>query len=188
MSRSFPRELVALYLDKGIDLQNRRTSLIGDIDEAAASRVITSIQLLDDGNKSLEFYIMTDGGEDYCMWAIHDAMRLCSSPVQTIGIGKVFSAGALLVAAGTPGERFCTRNTYFMVHQSMTQAMGCANDVIKAAGHFKDLQGLWIATMAKYTTLTEKHWQRLLDKGVDVYINAAEAIDMGIVDGIWEKE
>lgn len=186
MAKSIPKDLLGMYIEKGIDLEKRRIYLFGDIDESASSRIIPSLHLLDTTEKPIEFYINSNGGEDFEMWAIHDAMKLCSCPIQTIAIGKCFSAAVLLVAAGVPGGRYCTRNVDFMVHHSSAGMEGGYQELVKDVEQLGRLTDRWLDHMATYTKLTARKWKSLLDKGGDYYMDYEAAIEAGIVDSIWE--
>ena len=62
--------------------------------------------------KPVEFYINTYGGSADDMFAMYDVMRQVQqdTEIHTIGVGKVMSAGTLLLAAGTKGKRKIGRN------------------------------------------------------------------------------
>ncbi len=51
-------------------------------------------------------YINSDGGDGAAQTNIYDVIHLISAPVHTICIGKCYSAGAFILAAGAPGERY----------------------------------------------------------------------------------
>ena len=55
----------------------------------------------------ITFYVSTWGGDALGMFGIYDLMRVIrqSCPIHTFGLGKVMSAGVLLLAAGTKGQR-----------------------------------------------------------------------------------
>ena len=65
-------------------------------------------RLLPEGKekKPVEFYINTYGGSADDMFAMYDVMQqvMEETEIHTIGVGKVMSAGTLLLAAGTKGQ------------------------------------------------------------------------------------
>ena len=67
------------------------------IKEDPESEEFTTVQL------PIEFLISTPGGSADDMFAIYDVMRVVRErcPVSTYGLGKVMSAGVLILAAGT---------------------------------------------------------------------------------------
>ena len=68
--------------------------------------------------KPIEFYISTYGGSADDMFALYDIMRQIkkTTEIHTIGMGKVMSAGVLLLAAGTKGHRKIGKNCRVMIH------------------------------------------------------------------------
>ena len=68
--------------------------------------------------KPIEFYISTWGGDALGMFAIYDLMRLIKKEydINTFGLGKVMSAGILLLASGTKGQRRIGKHTRIMLH------------------------------------------------------------------------
>ena len=66
----------------------------------------------------IEMVISTPGGNADDMFAIYDTMRSIRDevPIKTRGIGKVMSAGVVLLAAGTKGERSIGKNCRIMLH------------------------------------------------------------------------
>ena len=53
-------------------------------------------------------------------FTIIDAMQLIDAPVNTWAIGGCYSAGALILAAGT-GRRYATPNAVLMIHASLDE-------------------------------------------------------------------
>ena len=117
-------------IDNGGDSASRlRTlSLCGTLREEELSEILYSLlnfqQACQDEVKAevdplpIKFYISTYGGDALGMFAIYDLMRQVREEclLSTIGLGKVMSAGVLLLAAGTKGERKIGKNTRVMLH------------------------------------------------------------------------
>ena len=71
-------------------------------------------------NKSTEedirIYFHCNGGDADGLINIYDVMQIIKAPVQTICLGKAYSAAAILLAAGTKGKRFAFKNSKIMIH------------------------------------------------------------------------
>ena len=113
----------------------------------------------------IEMVISTNGGNADDMFAIYDVMRIIREEVEieTLGIGKVMSAGVLLLAAGTKGP----------MHQLDNEMK-----------EIKVIQELHIKALCEETNLTEKQLRALLKKKVNIYLTAEEAVKYGIADMI----
>lgn len=132
----------------------------------------------------IDFYISTYGGSATDMFAVYDAVRLIKDqcPVRTIGLGKVMSAGVLLLACGTKGERKIGANCRVMIHGVMSGQQGHLHDLENEMEEAKFTQKQYIKALAKETNMTEKYIKNLMDKKINVYLDAEEAVDLGIAD------
>merc|ERR1719284_1690576 len=111
-----------------------------------------------------------------------DAMKMCSANVHTICFGLAASMGALLLGAGTKGNRYSMPNSRIMIHQPLGGASGVAVDIeIQAREimyHKANLNNL----MAKYTGHHIDKIDRDTDR--DRYMSPIEAKDYGLIDHI----
>ena len=91
----------------------RTMALFGDVDEEKSLDLIVGLLSLTEFTEKeppydpIKFYISTYGGSADEMFSIYDMMSIIKSEceVETIGLGKVMSAGTLLLASGTKGKR-----------------------------------------------------------------------------------
>lgn len=183
------KDWLEIYFDNGVDVQNRRIFLIGVISEETASDVIKGIYLMQSISieKSITIYIYTEGGNEYAMFAIYDVIKQCVCDVETVAMGEVLSAGPILVAAGTKGKRYTLPNTFFMVHESWDTIgdvkLSDNKNIIK---HHSALENRWLLLMEENTGISYKKWQKMCI-GPDRYFDANKAIELGIVDYIWDE-
>jgi len=102
----------------------RSLALMGDVTEEKASELIMALLLLTELSgeeppwKPMKMYVSTYGGSADEMFGIYDMMTKVKTQceIHTIGLGKVMSAGTLLLAAGTKGKRLIGRNCRVMIH------------------------------------------------------------------------
>jgi ATP-dependent Clp protease protease subunit len=162
--------------------EQRIIMLTGEIDEKKAQQFMRFLVLLSnkDPVSHITIYISTYGGDMYEMNAMYDAMRLAKCPIHTIGIGKVMSAGVLLLAAGD--RRSITENTSTMMHQVNTELHGTVSDLSIEVKHTKALQDAMYRLYSKYTGRSIKQIE--IDLKSDKYLTAQEVVDYGIVDEI----
>ena len=175
----------------------RVISLFGDLDEEHIQDVCNSLlylnhtrhdplpqESIDLITKPIEFYISTWGGDALGMFAIYDLMRMIRNecPIHTFAIGKVMSAGVLLLAAGTKGERKIGRNTRIMLHSVRGSHMGNIHLLENEMNETRWIQNQHIEALVKETRLTKKKLNTMLNKKVDVYLSAEDAIELGIAD------
>jgi ATP-dependent Clp protease, protease subunit len=188
-------------------------ALIGDISEDTSNEVVYSLLLLKQKNAeeylttvlsmdeeqlnendleqikpNIDFYISTNGGSADEMFAMYDVMRMIKdegiNSISTYGIGKVMSAGVLLLASGTKGKRYVGKHCRVMIHSVIGGHVGPMHQLESEFEEVKKIQDTYIKSLAEETEMTEKYLRNLLKKKTNVYLTAQEAVDLGIADEI----
>jgi ATP-dependent Clp protease protease subunit len=181
----------------------RVTGIYGDINEERCSETLYSMLLLqnsaftlhpsdpDDPNSELievaepfDFFVSSYGGSAVEMFGVYDVMRQIRDvvPIRTIGIGKVMSAGTLLLAAGTKGERRIGKYCRVMIHGVISGQQGHLADIENEFDEAKMTQKMYIEALAEETNMTERYIRNLIKKKSNVYLSAQEAVDLGLAD------
>jgi len=134
----------------------------------------------------LEFIVSTWGGSAADMFAIYDVMRMVRNDcdINTLGLGKVMSAGVLLLAAGTKGKRRIGKNCRVMLHGVSAGQHGNISDLENEMAEAKWTQDRLVACLTEETTMTKSYIKKLLAKRMNVYFTAEEAVELGIADEI----
>ena len=160
----------------------RRIIVSGMIREESAAVFLEQISALEflDVIKPITVYIDTYGGSIDAALSMYDAMLVCACPIKTIGIGKIMSAGVLLLAAGDKGQRFISPNARVMMHQVSGGAQGTVKDIDIVEKEMVRIQDLFVDLLAKHTSKNKK--QILQDIAADKYMSAQESLNYGIVD------
>ena len=177
----------------------RTVGLIGDINEDKAEEILLSLlyladtpaPLTEDGKEAekppINIYVSTYGGSVVDMFAIYDLITKLKTDgikIKTSGLGKVMSAGVLLLASGTKGHRTIGKNCRVMIHNVLAGYHGSLRNLENEIEEIKWLQERYISCLECNTKLSRKKIQKMLSKQVDVYISADEAVEYGIVDKI----
>jgi len=61
--------------------------------------------------------------------AIYDTMQFIKPDISTLCIGQAASMGALLLAGGAAGKRYCLPHSRIMIHQPLGGFQGQATDI-----------------------------------------------------------
>ena len=135
----------------------------------------------------IEMVISTPGGNADDMFAIYDTMRMIRKdvPIRTRGIGKVMSAGVVLLAAGTKGERSIGKNCRVMLHSVIGGHVGPMHQLDNEMQEIRNIQDQYISVLAEETKMTKRYLRNLMKKKVNVYLSATEAVELGIADKIF---
>tara|TARA_R110002020_G_scaffold109500_2_gene253386 strand:- start:157 stop:813 length:657 start_codon:yes stop_codon:yes gene_type:complete len=181
----------------------RTVALFGDINEEQSKDVVSGLWYLRANAKTeepvdpedpeteykevtqpIELVISTNGGNADEMFAIYDSMRMIREEVevQTFGLGKVMSAGTLLLAAGTKGKRKVGKHCRIMLHSVIGGHVGPMHQLDNEMREVKAIQESYIRAVCEETNLTEKQLRALLKKKVNIYLTAEEAVEYGFAD------
>jgi len=146
---------------------------------------------IDEENEEIQYepfevVISTYGGAAMEMFAIYDAMRMIREDceVQTLGLGKVMSAGVLLLAAGTKGQRRIGKNCRVMIHSVIGGQHGPVYNLENEFEEVKWIQEQYINALIEETDMTKRYIKKLLGRKMNVYLTAQEAVELGIADEI----
>tara|TARA_R110000824_G_scaffold100088_3_gene237910 strand:- start:6640 stop:7287 length:648 start_codon:yes stop_codon:yes gene_type:complete len=181
----------------------RVTGIYGDVNEERCSEAVYGLHALHlTGKKQflanpedpesevletyepIEFVVSTHGGIAADMFSVYDCIREIRdrTPIITKGLGKVMSAGVLLLAAGTKGERKIGRYCRVMIHGVMAGQHGYLADVENEFKETKAIQKMYVQALASETNMSENYVRKLMNKKTNVYLDAEEAVKLGIAD------
>ena len=114
-------------------LLKERLVMVGSpIESQVANLVVAQLLWLnrEDGERPIQMYVSSPGGEMYSGFAIYDAMQQISAPVMTTAIGWTASFGTVLLTAGQKGMRYALPNATIHMHQPHGGAQGQATDLM----------------------------------------------------------
>tara|TARA_B100000700_G_C14957978_1_gene814945 strand:- start:345 stop:992 length:648 start_codon:yes stop_codon:yes gene_type:complete len=173
--------------------------LVGDLDEESAQELYMGLVQLNGGKifpnpleeeeevpEDIHFLISTGGGAVYDMFGVIDMMSIVKKrrDIATLGTGKVFSAGVPLLASGTKGKRFVTRNARIMMHRCSTASMGSTADMKASHDEMRLMEDQMVRVIAENSELSVGEIHNMFSKNTDEYFSAQEAIEMGLADEI----
>lgn len=178
------------YREMTIDellLENRVIFLVGEIHHGTAMGVVMRLLHLQNQKPGVDInlYINSPGGSVDDTLAMIDTMDFISSDVNTYCIGKAMSGGALTLAAGTKGKRFCLPHAKVMVHQPSGGIYGQTTDVQIQAEEILKTKDELNQLLAGYTGQDVAQIEK--DSERDKFFSAQEAKDYGLVDEVIEK-
>jgi len=170
----------------------RIVGLFTEISDEKAAEITHALLYLNELNridgpekkKPIEFYLSTYGGNADDMFALYDVMKGIEkeSEIHTIGVGKVMSAGVLLLAAGTKGKRRIAKNCRVMLHSVVAGSHGSIHNLINEMEAVEKLQKMYNNALVEETKMTKKDLKNMLERKVNVYLSAEEAVELGIAD------
>ncbi|KIN00096.1 hypothetical protein OIDMADRAFT_124148 [Oidiodendron maius Zn] len=170
-------------------LEERIICLNGEVNESLSAAIVAQLLYLesDAPDKAITLYINSPGGSVTAGLAIYDTMSYIRSPVSTVCVGQAASMGSLLLCGGAKGKRFCLPHSSIMIHQPSGGYFGQASDIAIHATEIlrvrKKLNEIYKRHLTKGHSLEEI--EVLMER--DKFLNAEEALEMGIVDRILDR-
>lgn len=135
---------------------------------------------LTEERKPIKIFINSDGGSLDTVMHIIDMILLSRTPVITIGMGRVYSAGGLLLMAGH--KRYIFNHTSCLIHDGSSGAIG---NIGKLLDNLKFTEALerrikqYITTRTHITSeMYDENYRR------DWFLFSDEMIQLGIADEI----
>jgi len=167
-------------------LENRVVFLTGEINHVSAARLMMQMFYLEHQKRGqkIDFYINSPGGSVDDTLAVYDTMRFLSSSVATYCLGRAYSGAALLLAAGTKGQRFILPHARVMMHQPYGGITGQTEDIRIQAEQIIKAKNELIRILAQHSGQSEE--QVRTDSDRDKYFSAIEAKEYGLVDEVIE--
>jgi ATP-dependent Clp protease protease subunit len=168
-----------------LTFKSRFVLVFGEVNHSLAQKTCERLIALSvDSADPITVLISSPGGHVESGDAIHDMIRFVRSPVTTVGSGWVASAGTHIFLAAPKERRVCLPNTRFMIHQPGGGAGGPATDIAIQAREI-------LKTRERVARVISRETGQTLDKVLadmerDFWMNAAEAIEYGIVSRIVE--
>ena len=112
-------------------LKERVVFVVGPVEDYMANVIVAQLLFLESENpdKDVHLYINSPGGSVTAGLAIYDTMQFIKADVSTMCIGQAASMGALLLAGGAKGKRYCLPHSRMMIHQPLGGFQGQATDI-----------------------------------------------------------
>lgn len=168
-------------------LKDRVIFLGGPIDDVVANLVVAQLLFLESENpdKDISIYINSPGGVVTAGMAIYDTMQFIKPDVSTMCMGQAASMGALLLAGGTAGKRYCLPNARVMIHQPLGGVQGQASDIAIHAEETLKIRARLNKILAHHTGQSVEVIAKDTDR--DNFMSAERALEYGIVDKLLDS-
>lgn len=179
-------------------IQRRLFYLYGDINAQNCADIaydIVDINLEDDEQdrkekdfkrKPIRLYINSFGGSVCDMWLLVDTILNSKTPVYTYCSGYTMSAAFQLFLSGH--KRFISPHATLMYHQIYCWRSGKYQDLVDDREHMDHLNKQIESYVIEKTNITQEYLDSIREKKRDTYFTAAEALELGIADDMFENE
>ena len=165
-------------------LKERVVFLVGPVEDHMANLLVAQLLFLESENpdKDINLYINSPGGSVTAGMAIYDTMQFIRPDVSTVCLGQAASMGALLLAGGADGKRYCLPNSRVMIHQPLGGYQGQASDIDIHAREILSIRERLNRILAHHTGQELEKVQQDTDR--DNFLSPEAAVEYGLVDAV----
>lgn len=168
-------------------LLRRHIFLNEDVDDECAEYAYRIIQwnredkdIPIEQRKKIKIFLHSDGGDVSAMNALISAIRLSKTPIITIGMGKIYSAAAMIFLASD--IRLLMPTSRMMVHKGSSGIISDVNKIIDYSKFLEKDNELTKQYILERTNITEDKYREIEDK--DYYLFPQECVELGIATDI----
>ncbi|MDH5407079.1 MAG: ATP-dependent Clp endopeptidase proteolytic subunit ClpP [Gammaproteobacteria bacterium] len=168
-------------------LKERVIFMVGQVEDHMANLVVAQLLFLESENpdKDIHLYINSPGGSVTAGLSIYDTMQFIKPDVSTMCIGQAASMGAVLLAGGAAGKRYCLPHSRTMIHQPLAGVQGQATDIEIHAKEILDTRERLNQILAKHTGKPMDQIQNDTDR--DFFLSAEESVKYGLIDEVMNE-
>jgi ATP-dependent Clp protease protease subunit len=168
-------------------LKDRVIFVVGPVEDYMANLVVAQLLFLESENpdKDISLYINSPGGSVSAGLAIYDTMQFIRCEVSTMCVGQAASMGAVLLAAGTKGKRYCLPHSRVMIHQPLGGYQGQATDIDIHAKEILKIRQQLNEILAEHSGQAVD--QIASDTERDNFMDPQQAMSYGLVDKVFDN-
>ncbi|MBS3963489.1 MAG: ATP-dependent Clp endopeptidase proteolytic subunit ClpP [Methylomonas sp.] len=165
-------------------LKERVIFLVGQVEDYMANLVVAQLLFLESENpdKDIHLYINSPGGSVTAGMSIYDTMQFIKPDVSTMCIGQAASMGALLLAGGATGKRYCLPHSRVMIHQPLGGFQGQASDIAIHAQEILSIRDKLNRILSQHTGQPMEKIQQDTDR--DNFLSSEQAVEYGLIDKV----
>jgi ATP-dependent Clp protease, protease subunit len=165
-------------------LKERVIFLVGPVEDYMANLIVAQLLFLESENpeKDIALYINSPGGSVSAGLSIYDTMQFIKPDISTICVGQAASMGAVLLAGGTKGKRFCLPHSRIMIHQPLAGFQGQASDIDIHAREVLQTRDRLNKILANHTGQSVE--RIALDTDRDNFMGGEAAATYGLIDRV----
>ena len=165
-------------------LKERVVFAVGPVEDNMSNLIVAQLLFLESENadKDIHLYINSPGGSVSAGLAIYDSMQFIKPDISTICIGQAASMGAVLLAGGAHGKRYCLPHSRMMIHQPIAGFQGQASDIDIHAREVLQTRDRLNQILANHTGKSIEEIAKDTDR--DNFMSGEVAVEYGLIDTV----
>jgi ATP-dependent Clp protease protease subunit len=168
-------------------LKDRVVFIVGPVEDYMANLIVAQLLFLESENpeKDIALYINSPGGSVSAGLSIYDTMQFIRPDVSTMCLGQAASMGAVLMAGGAKGKRFCLPHSRMMIHQPLAGFQGQASDIDIHAREVLQTRERLNGILSHHTGQTIEKIAQDTDR--DNFMGGDSAVTYGLIDRVLQS-
>lgn len=186
-------ESIQLFLDEGLDLNNRQIYLSDNYDENAddginsisTEKLYKHLSVLSTiSSDPITIILNTAGGETSQGMAMYDIIKSCKCKVIIKVVGDAHSMGSVILQAAD--ERIMTKNSTMLLHYGQTSIDAESDNFKRWQQEYERLEKVMELILLKKMRgkVTKKQLREMMK--FDTILDATKALKFGLIDRIEE--
>ena len=157
---------------------------VGDGEKVDSGRVVSELLALSSTYQHIAVRINSRGGDVFEGMAIYNALRQADGDVKIYVDGLAASIAAVIALCGKP--LYMSPYAKLMLHNVSGGTYGNAEELRQVASQMETLQGNLAEMIAKRCGMTADEVKTAYMDGADHWIDAEDAVEMGLADGLFD--
>ena len=159
---------------------------VGDGQRVDSARVVAELMSIAGRTDKIAVHINSKGGDVFSGIAIYNALQSITAEVSIYIDGVAASIAAIIALCGKP--LYMSRHAKLMLHAVSGGAWGNADELRKTADMIDELQEELANMIAARCKLSANEIVATYFDGADHWIGANDALQMNLIDGIYDME
>ncbi len=174
-------------IERKVSEEPKTLYLEEEVNDTSIQRLVDSFREVNknDPNQDITLRINSDGGYVASVLKMITQMQHLSNPIQTITETNAYSSAALILASGTPGNRYAYSGARIMIHQAQIEINNWKGSIPSLLEFCEEKKRGNTLLLEAFATATGKSFEEIeRDTKKDFYLTAEEAVDYGIIDHV----
>lgn len=159
--------------------------VVGEGQKADSARVVAELMELAAQYSKIDLHINSQGGDVFAGIAIYNALRTVQADVDIYIDGLAASIAGVIALCGRP--LYMNKYARIMLHRVSGGSWGTAEDLRTAADAAEQMEASLAEMIANRCKMTAEEVKTRYFDGKEHWINAQQALGMGLIDGIIEE-
>ena len=159
---------------------------VGDGQRVDSARVVAELMSIAGRTDKIAVHINSKGGDVFSGIAIYNALKSITAEVSIYIDGVAASIAAIIALCGKP--LYMSRHAKLMLHAVSGGAWGNADELRKTADMIEELQEELANMIAARCKLSANEIVATYFDGDDHWMSANDALQMNLIDGIYDME